>query len=66
MKNIVDFVPVLSYHFLWLVNLFIILKVFIYPHIFSFMDNNSEYKLDPSPFEPSVLTEQLIHRSQDI
>ncbi|KAM3269256.1 hypothetical protein P3S67_030138 [Capsicum chacoense] len=30
------------------------------------MAGSSSYKLDPGPLEPSVLTEQLTHRSRDI
>ncbi|KAF3634635.1 putative strictosidine synthase 1-like [Capsicum annuum] len=31
-----------------------------------FMASSSSYKLDPGPLEPSILTEQLTHRSRDI
>ncbi|KAM3198946.1 hypothetical protein P3L10_034098 [Capsicum annuum] len=30
------------------------------------MSGSSSYKLDPGPLEPSVLTQQLTHRSRDI
>lgn len=30
------------------------------------MAGSSSYKLDPGPLEPSILNEQLTHRSRDI